>query len=211
MKKEWLWRWGFYGVGMIILALGIAMTIKGDRLGIAPWDVLHVGLYHKFGLTVGTWNIVVSATLLLIIYFLSKKMPSLATWLNIFVIGLFIDLFLYILPSQASIAGNVTMFVTGILIMGYGIGLYVAPEIGAGPRDSLMLFIVERTGWGLRKVRTLLEAGAALLGWLLGGPIGIGTVIMAILLGQVVHYTIKQCRQLLEKCQNTGDTPLKAE
>jgi len=196
---------------MIILALGIAMTIKGDRLGIAPWDVLHVGLYSNFGLTIGTWNIIVSASLLIIIYFLSKKMPPLATWLNIFVIGLFIDLFLYLLPGHSSITGNIVMFVTGILIMGAGIGIYVAPEIGAGPRDTLMLFIVGKTGWGLRKVRTLLEAGAALLGWFLGGPVGIGTVIMAILLGQVVHFTIQYFRGLLEKCKTIGNIPLKLE
>ena len=211
MKREWLWRWGFYCVGMVILALGIAMTIKGDRLGIAPWDVLHVVLYMNFGLTVGTWNIIVSASLLLIIYFLSKKMPSPATWLNVFVIGIFIDLYLFLLPSLSSVLGNVIMFVSGILIMGMGIGLYVAPQIGAGPRDTLMLYIQGRTGWGLRKVRTLLESGAAILGWLLGGPIGIGTVIMALLLGQVVHYTIRHFGNLLEKCKTIGNSPLKAE
>lgn len=211
MRKDWLWRWGFYCFGMVILALGIAMTIKGDRLGIAPWDVLHVGLHMNFGLTVGTWNIIVSASLLLIIYSLSKKMPSPATWLNIFVIGIFIDIYLFLLPSVSSIAGNVIMFVSGILMMGFGIGLYVAPKIGAGPRDTLMLYIQERTGWGLRKVRTLLEAGAAVLGWILGGPIGIGTVIMALLLGQVVHYTIQQCGILLAKCRNIGNGSLKPE
>ncbi|MFC4410741.1 YitT family protein [Chungangia koreensis] len=211
MNREQLWRWGFYCIGMIILALGIAMTIKGDRLGIAPWDVLHVGLYMNYGLTIGTWNIIVSASLLVIIYFLSKKMPSLPTWLNIFVIGIFIDIYLYILPSVSSITGNIVMFVSGILIMGIGIGLYVAPEIGAGPRDSLMLYIGKRTGWGLRKVRTLLEAAAAIVGWVLGGPVGIGTIIMAILLGQVVHYSISRFRFLLEKCQNIGDSQLKAE
>jgi uncharacterized membrane protein YczE len=90
-------------------------------------------------------------------------------------------------------------FVSGVGIMGFGVGLYIASNIGAGPRDSLMLILVEKTGWTVKRVRTLLEIVVALIGWLLGGPVGIGTIIVALTLGYIVHFTLNISRNWIAK------------
>lgn len=180
-----------------MLSLGIAMTIKGQQLGIGPWDVLHVGLYQKLGLTIGTWSILTGLFIVLVTAFFQKKWPKYGTWLNMLLLGSFIDVFNWLLPEVHTTAGAIGMFVVGVIIMSYGIGVYVSPNMGAGPRDSLMLLIVHKFNISVKVVRTSIEVIVALLGWALGGPVGIGTVIIALLIGQVVHYSMPQCQRLL--------------
>ncbi|VDG98271.1 Uncharacterized BCR, YitT family COG1284 [Lysinibacillus sphaericus] len=193
------WRWTFFIVGQMFLSLGIAMTIKGQLLGIGPWDVLHVGLYQNIGLSIGTWSIITGLLIVLITAAAQKKWPKYGTWLNMLLLGTFIDLFNWLLPDVTSIAAQVVFFVTGVVIMSYGIGLYVSPNMGAGPRDSLMLLIVHKFNISVKIVRTSIEVIVALLGWALGGPVGIGTVLIALLIGQFVHYAMPQCQRLLLK------------
>ncbi|MDX1807630.1 MAG: YitT family protein, partial [Paenisporosarcina sp.] len=81
-----------------------------------------------------------------------------------------------------------------------GVGIYVAPSMGAGPRDSIMILLVEKTGWTVKRVRTGIEILVAIAGWILGGPIGIGTVIIAIILGQIVHITLPMAKKWLNQC-----------
>ena len=183
-----------------MLSLGIAMTIKGQQLGIGPWDVLHVGLYQKLGLTIGTWSILTGLFIVLVTAFFQKKWPKYGTWLNMLLLGSFIDLFNWILPEVTTTGGAVGMFVAGVVIMSYGIGVYVSPNMGAGPRDSLMLLIVHKLNISVKVVRTSIEVIVALVGWALGGPVGIGTVIIALLIGQFVHYAMPQCQRLLLRC-----------
>ena len=194
-----MWRWIFFLVGMMIMSLGISMTIKGQRLGIGPWDVLHVGLYRNFGLSIGTWGIITGFIIILVTAAVLKQWPQIGTWLNMVLIGLFIDLFNWLLPDFGTLPGQVIIFTFGVLVLSYGIGIYVAPNVGAGPRDSLMLILVDKLGIGVKKVRTMIEVIVAIAGWLLGGPVGIGTVIIALLIGQIVHYSLPQCRRLLLK------------
>lgn len=193
------WRWTFFIVGQMFLSLGIAMTIKGQLLGIGPWDVLHVGLYQNIGLSIGTWSIITGLLIVLITAASQKKWPKYGTWLNMLLLGTFIDLFNWLLPDVTSIAAQVVFFVTGVVIMSYGIGLYVSPNMGAGPRDSLMLLIVHKFNISVKIVRTSIEVIVALIGWALGGPVGIGTVLIALLIGQFVHYAMPQCQRLLLK------------
>ena len=94
--------------------------------------------------------------------------------------GLFIDLFNWLLPDFSSLTGQAIIFTLGVAVMAYGVGIYVAPNLGAGPRDSLMLIFVEKLGISVKKVRTTIEVIVAVTGWLLGGPVGIGTVIIAL-------------------------------
>lgn len=199
MRKILIWRWVFFLVGMIILSLGITMTIKGQRLGIGPWDVLHVGLYRNFGLTIGTWGIITGLLIVVGTAIVLKQWPRFGTWLNMVLIGVFIDLFNWLIPEFHSMTGQVIIFTLGVAIMAYGIGIYVAPNLGAGPRDSLMLIFVEKLGFGIKKVRTTIEVLVAVAGWLLGGPVGLGTVLIALLIGQIVHYALPQCQKLLMK------------
>lgn len=205
MRKIFIWRWTFFIVGVIVLSLGITMTIKGQRLGVGPWDVLHIGLSRHFGLTIGTWSIISGFTLITLTSVMIKQWPKLGTWLNMILLGLFIDLFNWMLPEIDSMTGQVIIFTLGVIVMSYGVGIYVAPNVGAGPRDSLMLILVDKLGISMKKVRTMNEVIVGFAGWLLGGPVGIGTVIIALLLGQIVHYALPQCRKLLLKLAGEED------
>lgn len=204
MSKTEKWRWIFYMSGLVIVALGISMTIKGYRLGIGPWDVFHVGLYERFGLTIGTWSILTGFMIIGGTAFVIKELPKIGTWLNMILLGIFIDIFNWLLPDPDTLVPQVIIFVLGVVIMGYGAGAYISTNIGAGPRDSLMLVIVEKSGFSIKRVRTSIEIIVAIGGWLLGGPIGVGTVIIALLIGQLVHFTLPQSKALLLKI--TGQT-----
>ncbi len=112
-------------------------------------------------------------------------------------LGLFIDLFNWMLPSIDNLAGATIAFIIGVGLMGYGIGLYVSADLGAGPRDSFMLLIVEKMGWSIPLVRNGIEVIVFLVGWMLGGPVGVGTVLIAFGLGPILGYSIPQCKKLM--------------
>lgn len=181
------------------MSLGISLTIQGQALGIGPWDVLHVALFERFGLTIGTWSILMGFLLILAVVLVEKRWPQIGTWLNILLIGSFIDFYNWLLPTPESLVGQTVFFVLGVIVMGIGAGTYVAPRVGAGPRDSIMMMIVDRTGAKVKTVRTSMEVLVALIGGALGGPLGLGTVIIALMLGQLVHYTLPYVQSLIEK------------
>lgn len=199
MRTIFIWRWTFYLVGLLIAALGITMTIKGYRLGIGPWDVFHVGLYRNFGLTIGSWSIISGLVIVVATAAVLRQWPKIGTWLNMILLGVFIDIYNWLIPDFTGLGAQSVIFVLGVVVMGYGMGIYISPNIGAGPRDSLMLIFVEKFGISIKKVRTIIEVIVACLGWILGGPVGVGTVILALLIGQFVHYTLPQSRKLLMK------------
>lgn len=198
MRKEWILRWSFFVFGLIVLALGAALTIEGKVLGVAPWDVFHYGMFLKLGLTIGTWSIIIGFLLLAAASIATKKLPKIGAFLNMLLLGLFIDFFLWLMPSIDSLTGALLFFVLGIILMGYGVGLYVSAELGSGPRDSIMLLIVDKTGWSLQWVRNGMEILVLILGWTLGGPVGIGSVIIALFLGPIVGFSLPQCKTLLK-------------
>lgn len=190
MRKPLYIRWVFFIVGMMFLALGISLTIRGALLGIGPWDMLHVGLFINFGLTVGIWSILSGLILVLGTSLYLKRWPLIGTWLNMILVGVFTDIFLWLLPTVSHPVIQTLLFIGGVAVMGFGVGMYIAANIGAGPRDTLMLVLVEKTGWTVKRVRTLLEIVVGIIGWSLGGPLGVGTVIIALTLGYIVHYTL---------------------
>ena len=116
MAKQYFYRWTFFLAGLIIMSLGISMTIKGQRLGVGPWDVLHVGLYRKIGLSIGTWNIITGFLIISIVAIIVREFPKLGTWINMTVIGLFIDLFNWLLPDFTTLWGQTLIFIIGIII-----------------------------------------------------------------------------------------------
>lgn len=190
------------------MALGFTLTIKGNKLGIGPWDVLHVGLFMNFGLTIGTWAIIAGLAILTLTAFLYRRMPQIGTFLNMVLVGIFIDVFNFAIPDVETMAGQVFVLVLGIILAGIGIGCYVAPKIGAGPRDSLMLFVVEKTGLSISVVRAGIEVAVAFVGWLLGGPVGIGTIAVALITGRIVQFTLPWFEKVLKKIiEKKSDIP----
>ncbi|GKV67366.1 MULTISPECIES: YczE/YyaS/YitT family protein [Sporosarcina] len=205
MRNLLAWRWIFFVGGMMIMSLGISLTIKGQRFGIGPWDVLHVGLFQNIGLTIGSWSILTGLLIVTVSSLALKEWPRWGTWLNMLVIGLFIDFFNWLLPDVTSVAAQSICFVLGVLVMAYGVGIYVSPNLGAGPRDSLMLLLVDKLGWSLRTARTTIEAIVTLVGFLLGGPVGIGTLFVVLFIGQFIQIAMPQCKKLLLWITNQDD------
>ena len=197
MNKEKGLRWSFFFVGLLVLSFGISLTIKGKDLGIGPWDVFHYGLFKQLGLTIGTWSIIVGFIILFVTGIGTRSFPKAGAFINMLLIGIFIDLFNFVLPDPHSLMAQAIVFAIGIVVIGYGIGLYVSADLGAGPRDSLMLLVVEKTGWKVQWVRNGMEIIVFFFGWLLGGPVGIGTVIIALGLGSIVGFSLPQSKKLL--------------
>ncbi|WP_100332227.1 YczE/YyaS/YitT family protein [Bacillus xiapuensis] len=199
MRREYRLRWTFFIMGLIVLALGISLTIKGKVLGIGPWDVFHYGLYKQLGLTIGTWSIIAGITIIAATWVGTQTPPKIGAIMNMLLLGVFIDIFNLWLPNPETILVQVLCFTAGVFILGFGISLYVSADLGAGPRDSLMLLIVEKTGWSITLVRNGMEITVFLLGWLLGGPVGIGTILIALFLGRIIQITLPPCQKRLER------------
>ncbi|GAA0354700.1 YitT family protein [Bacillus horti] len=203
-------RWLIFGLGLIIMSFGIVMMIKAD-FGSAPWDVFHIGLYLKFGLSIGMWSIIAGIVVITISSMITKSWPQLGALINMLLVGVFIDFFMYVFSwlNPTFWVIKLLLLLAGILICGYGIGLYIAPKCGAGPRDSLMLALTQLTGWKVQYVRGGIEVVVLIAGWLLGGPVFLGTILFTFGIGTVVGYTLPQCQysvdKLLSKIDRSND------
>jgi len=167
-----------YGVSSSLMVLG--------RHGLVPWDVLHQGLARHTGIAIGTWAILVGLAVLLLWIPLAER-PGLGTISNAVVIGASIDLVLWLIPT---IHGDLLRWgccLFGIVLSGVATGLYIGAGLGNGPRDGLMTGIARRTGRSLRLVRTSIEASVLAAGWLLGGTVGIVTVLYLLSIGPLAH------------------------
>ncbi|WP_174616016.1 YczE/YyaS/YitT family protein [Virgibacillus ihumii] len=184
-------RVAFFVVGIISFSFGISVAIHVQHLGIHPWDVLNVGLYEKFGFTIGTWNIICGFTLIVISWILDKSYIKLGTFLNAFMVGMFVDLFLWLdLLPQASHTWTDTFFMlSGIIIMGIGGGMYNAARLGSGPRDGFMLSMADKFGAPIGRVRIITESSILVLGLVLGGPVFIFTFIFTFIQSPIFQYT----------------------
>lgn len=199
-QQRLLFRWLIFMVGLIIMSFGIVLMIKAN-LGSAPWDVLHIGLTINLGLTIGTWSIIMGVIVIGVTCLLTRTWPQLGALANMLFVGIFIDIFMYAFAwlEPTELWFRVALLLSGIIIIGYGIGLYIAPKCGAGPRDSLMLALTEKLGWKVQYVRGAMEVVVLLAGWLLGGPVFLGTILFTFGIGSVVGYTLPQCQKLVDK------------
>jgi uncharacterized protein len=189
-------RFIIYLFGLLVMSLGIVLLILAD-LGPSPWDVLHVGLYYKFGLTIGSWNVIAGFFILGVSAMISKSIPQFGAFLNMILVGLFIDMYLMIpfLQTPSSLTGKVVMFAVALLINCYGMGLYISAQLGTGPRDSLMLAITSKTGWKVGKVRSTMEVLVLIIGWQLGGPLFWGTIVISLMIGVIAGFSLPQCQR----------------
>ncbi|HYK73784.1 MAG TPA: YitT family protein [Pseudoneobacillus sp.] len=207
-EKQIIPRSFIFFFGLLIMALGIVLILKAN-LGATPWDVLHVGLFYQLGLTIGSWSIIVGFVILGVTALLTKKPPQVGAFLNMLTVGIFIDMYLLLpfIQTPNYLLGKGIMFLFGLVIMCYGMGLYISANLGAGPRDSLMLALTNRTGWKVRNIRVGMEIMVLIIGWILGGPVSIGTFLLSLLIGPIFGYAMPQCtafsNYLLEKLKPT--------
>ena len=170
--------------GLTSCGVGLALMVAAE-LGLGPWEVLHQGLSERVGLPIGQVGILVGFVVLLGWLPLRQRL-GIGTISNVIWIGLVIDGTLAALPAMDDLALRVAALVTGVVMVGLGSGLYIGAGLGAGPRDGLMTGIAAR-GYSLRLVRTGIEVSALVLGWLLGGSVGVGTVVFAFAIGPLVQ------------------------
>ena len=188
-----------YLFGLLVMALGIVLLIKSD-LGATPWDVLHVGLFYNVGLTIGSWSIIAGLFILAVSAVLAKEFPPIGAFINMLLVGVFIDVYLLIpfIDSPGNLPGRIAMFVFGILFIGYGMGIYISAKFGTGPRDSLMIAIVNKTGWKIRNVRSVIELTALIIGWRLGGPVFWGTIFYSFSIGPIAGIALPQSQRMID-------------
>jgi len=172
-------------VGLALYGVSLAMLLRAG-LGLAPWDVLHQGLAGLLGTTVGQMVIAVSFVVLLL-WIPLRERPGFGTIANAILVGVFVDLTLLVLDDAEAWAWRVALLLLGVLLNGVATALYIGASLGAGPRDGLMTGLVRRTGRSVRVVRTSLEVTVLGIGWLLGGTVGIGTVLYALAIGPIAH------------------------
>ena len=177
-------------IGFALFGLAIAILIRAN-LGTSPWVMLEVALSQITGLTPGTMS-VITGFVILIGALILREQIGWGTLGNILFIGPWEDLALSFIPSVThNLPVQLPMLLASVLIMGMASAIYIGVDAGAGPRDSLMLAVKRISGWSLRRARGSIEIIVVLLGWLLGGPIGIGTVIFALLIGTSVQWGFK--------------------
>lgn len=193
-------RYAMFVLGLFVGAFGCVLTIQAN-MGVAPWDTFHIGLQKTFGLTIGIWSQIAGVVVIMSSYLLAKIKPTFAMFLNMACFGLFLDLFIWwgIVPRPEMMVERTIMFLLGVFIMTVGIGMYLSPRLGAGPRDSFMLAMNERLGWSIQKVRLIIEVAVLIAGAALGGPVSVGTVLIALLTGPLIQRTIPFWQMVMKK------------
>lgn len=171
--------------GLWLYGASMALQIRAT-LGLDPWDVLHEGLTKITGLSFGLITALVGAVVLLC-WIPLRQRPGVGTVSNVIVIGLAVDVTLAILPSPADLLPRILFLVAGIVLNGLAAAVYIGARLGPGPRDGLTTGFCARTGTSLRLVRTVVEVTVLAVGWLLGGTIGVGTVLYAVAIGPLTQ------------------------
>ena len=178
-------------LGLFLFAIGIVMTINAN-LGLAPWDVFHKGLSSTFSITMGEASIAVGFIIVIIAFFLGERIGW-GTVFNMYFIGYFIDILMLnnLIPTFDSYFLRIFMMLGGMFVIGCGSVAYIGAELGSGPRDGLMIALTKKTNRPVSFIRNAIEMSALLVGYLLGGTLGIGTVIMSLSIGYFVQFAFK--------------------
>lgn len=185
-----LWSFRPLPLAVLVLSLSLfgvaeAMLVRAN-LGATPWVVFAQGIGLQAGISIGWATFYISIAVLLL-WIPLRLRPGAGTLLNMLLIALVLDIAVRLLPAPAGVLPRIALCLGGILIMGLAAALYLTCHLGAGPRDGLMVGLCRATGWRIGAVRTLLESAVCLSGWLLGGTLGIGTVLFAFGVGWVIQ------------------------
>jgi uncharacterized membrane protein YczE len=188
-RLRWARRLGQLYLGLVLYGVSAAMQVQAG-LGLDPWDVLHQGLARKLGHEIGTVSIAVGA-LVLLLWIPLRQRPGLGTVSNVLVVGLAMNATLAVLPVQSGDVARVALLAGAVLLCGVATGMYISAGFGPGPRDGLMTGIARRTGRSIRLSRTVVELTVLLTGWLLGGTVGVGTVLFAVAIGPLAQLFLR--------------------
>jgi uncharacterized membrane protein YczE len=178
-------------IGLALYGVTLGMMIRAT-LGNAPWDVLHQGMALHLPITIGEAVILMSLVVLLL-WVPLRELPGLGTIANSFAVGLAADLTLSLLSTPQTLWGRGLLMFGGVVLNALATALYIGSQFGPGPRDGLMTGLHRRTGVSIRLVRTALEVTVVGIGWLLGGVVGVGTVLYAVAIGPLVQILLPWC------------------
>lgn len=195
----------FFVGGLLLFSYGIAVAIKVKYLGVHPWDVLNLALYDKFGLTIGSWSLIFGIMLVLVTLLIDRSYVNIGTFINALMVGPMVDFFLWldVLPQASTLMFDVLVLLLGILIMGFGGGMYNAARIGSGPRDGFMLAISVKFGYSISRVRIIVESVVLVVALLLGGPVFIFTFIYTFVQSPIFQAAYKVCTRWIEKLSSS--------
>ena len=187
MLREYLRRIGLLLAGLAVSAVGITLMLQAN-IGLEPWSVLQQGMSKTFGITYGTAASIVGAAVIAIAFFCGESF-GIGTLANIFVCPLFIDALLYLnwIPLFEGLAAGLAALLAGMELLALGTWMYMNSALGSGPRDALMVVLARKTHRSVGVCRAAVEVVIVLIGWRLGGQVGIGTVISAVGVGSLFN------------------------
>jgi len=176
-------------IGLFLYGIGIAFIVRGE-IGAAPWDVLTQGIATHVPLSFGVITVLTSIVVLLLWIPIRQK-PGVGTLLNALLVGPAADIGFLLIPEGQPLWVRIGFFAIGLVTLAAATGLYIGAQFGPGPRDGLMTGVHKLTGWRIWVVRTALEVTVVVVGWLLGGDVGIGTLAFALLVGPLCQYFLR--------------------
>jgi len=172
-------------------------------LGVDPWTVFAEGIHIRWGFGIG-WVIVITGVIVLLIWIPLRQKPGFGTVMNVLLLGPAMEVGLVLIETPASLVQRGFLFAAGLLMMGIASGLYIGARFGPGPRDGLMVGFNARFGWPMWAVRTVVEVTVLVIGWVLGGSFGMGTVIFALSIGTLAQRSIMVFRVPDYPMKSTG-------
>ncbi|MGZ0750667.1 membrane protein YczE [Kluyvera sichuanensis] len=172
-------------IGLILYGVSTAVYVRAN-LGADPWNVFHLGVSGLTSLDIGMVMILTGAAVLLL-WIPLRQRPGLGTISNVIVLGLAADATLSLMPPLESLWLRAVLLLLAVVLNGMATGMYIGAGFGAGPRDGLMTGIHARTGWPIRRIRTTIELSVLVIGMLLGGTFGVGTVLYALAIGPLIQ------------------------
>jgi uncharacterized membrane protein YczE len=173
--------------GLVLYGVSSSLLVLAG-LGLDPWDVFHQGLSRTVGLAIGTWAILVGVAVLLL-WIPLRQRPGIGTVSNVVLVGATMDVVLGHVHAPHALSVRIACLVCGVFLNGVATGAYIGAGLGPGPRDGLMTGLAAR-GHSIRVVRTGIELAVLVTGWLLGGTVGVGTVLYALSIGPLAHIFI---------------------
>ena len=195
-------RWGQLFAGLFLFGFAAAMMLRSG-LGVDPWTVFAEGIHIRWGFGIG-WVIVITGVIVLLIWIPLRQKPGFGTVMNVLLLGPAMEVGLVLIETPASLVQRGFLFAAGLLMMGIASGLYIGARFGPGPRDGLMVGFNARFGWPMWAVRTVVEVTALVIGWVLGGSFGVGTVIFALSIGTLAQRSIMVFRVPDYPMKSTG-------